>query len=243
MPASEVPIPRHLQLLWGRVDTGRRGPKPTLTIDDIGTAAVHIADADGLDAVSMKAVAGALGMTTMSLYRYVGSKDDLYQVMLDAAYGPADPRWTATGEWRSRLDRWAREVAGALLRRQWMVLVPMNQPPVTPNVLSWTECGLQSFESTALTGQERLSSLLLVDGFVRHHVRQSIQLGAVDDSGEMAADDGSFERSIVALADDGRHPLLVSAARSTQTEPGHFYAEELTFGLEVIFDGLTQRIG
>ena len=64
-----IELPRYLQLLWGRESAGRRGPKPGRTIQEIGAAAVAIADAQGLGAVSMKSVATALGLTTMSLYR------------------------------------------------------------------------------------------------------------------------------------------------------------------------------
>ena len=70
-------LPRVLQLLWGLDAPGRRGPKPALSLHQIGAAAVRIADAEGLGAVSMSRVAGELGYTTMSLYRYVESKDDL----------------------------------------------------------------------------------------------------------------------------------------------------------------------
>ena len=156
--------------MWGVERAGRRGPKPGLTIQQIGTAAVAVADLDGLDGVSMKAVAQTLGVTTMSLYRYVDSKDDLYAVMLDTAYGPPDMSVTARGAWRGRLERWARAVAARRLDHPWSVTVPLKEPPATPNTAGWTECGLQAFQPTNLTAQQRFSSLLLIDGFVQQHV-------------------------------------------------------------------------
>src|SRR5260370_20248427 len=80
---SELPgddgirLPPVLELLWGRRQPGRRGPKPELTVGAIVEAAMRIADADGLDAVSMARVAQELGFTTMSLYRHVTGKDEL----------------------------------------------------------------------------------------------------------------------------------------------------------------------
>ena len=85
-------LPRYLQLLWAREPSGRRGPKPGHTIEQIGAAAAAIADGHGLAAVSMKRVAEAIGLTTMSLYRYVDSKAELDAVMLDTAYGDPDMR-------------------------------------------------------------------------------------------------------------------------------------------------------
>lgn len=242
MTTSGVALPRYLQLLWGIEDANRRGPKPTLTIRDIGAAAVSLADESGWDSVSMKAVANALGVTTMSLYRYVDSRDELQHVMLDVAYGTADPTWTATGDWRTRLDRWAREIAAALVRRPWVVMVPMNDAPITPNVLTWTETGLRAFEDVAFSGQEKLSSLLLVDGFVRNHVRQSVQLGAVNARGSVTEDDGRYETSIAALADSGTYPHLLAAVTAQSPVGGHYYADELDYGLEVLFDGLEKRM-
>ena len=79
---TEPELPRYLQLLWDREPEGRRGPKPGRTIQEIGAAGVVVADRDGLDGVSMKSVAAELGMTPMSLYRYVDSKEQLLEVML-----------------------------------------------------------------------------------------------------------------------------------------------------------------
>ena len=72
-----------------------RGPKPALTLGRIVTAAVALADAEGLDAVSMGRVAAELGTAPMSLYRHVSAKEELLTLMVDAAWdefpdGPAD---------------------------------------------------------------------------------------------------------------------------------------------------------
>src|SRR6476646_2326766 len=96
---------RYLQLLWGREPAGRRGPKPGRSIAEIGDAAVAISDAEGLDAISMKSVAAAVGFTTMSLYRYVDSKDELSAVMVDVAYCAPDLRYAADEDGRRRITR------------------------------------------------------------------------------------------------------------------------------------------
>jgi AcrR family transcriptional regulator len=79
------PLPPGLDLLWGRREPGRRGPRPGLSTDAIVEAAVAVADAEGLGAVSMARVAKELGFTTMSLYRHVTSKDELLQLMWNAS--------------------------------------------------------------------------------------------------------------------------------------------------------------
>ena len=83
--APPSPLPPGLDLLWGRRERGRRGPRPGLSADAIVDAAVRLADAEGLEAISMARVAAELGFTTMSLYRYVASKDELLQLMFNAS--------------------------------------------------------------------------------------------------------------------------------------------------------------
>ncbi len=243
MTSDVATIPRYLELLWERDTRVRRGPKPGVAIRDIGAAGVRIADELGLEAVSMKAVGAALGMTTMSLYRYVDSKDELLTVMLDEAYGRPSLRWDEADGWRVRADRWARELAAALIRHPWVVSVPMHQAPMTPYVLSWTEVGVRAFDSSTLTSQEKMSSLLVLDGFVRNHVRQSLQLGAVGSDGSPSPDDGSYEAAIEAVVDEARYPALLAAAREMRDVTGAFYDDELDFGLGVLLDGLAARIG
>ncbi|WP_124706639.1 TetR/AcrR family transcriptional regulator [Gordonia insulae] len=245
MPSSDDAdhplIPRYLALLWGREDpTPRRGPRPTLTVHDIGRAAVAIADAQGVGAVSMKAIAAELGLTTMSLYRYVDSKDDVIEVMVDTAFGPCDPTLTATGTWRERLTSWALAAASLSRERPWLAAIPLRRPPVGPNVLSWTDAGVRSFTDTGLTGQQKLSALLLVDGFVRHHVRQASQMGMLD-----ATDTGTgptYEAMVSELVDH-RLPHLAAAINDPgPPEDDDYFTTELTFGLSVILDGIDALI-
>src|SRR5690348_6597025 len=106
MEKTAEDLPRALQLMWGIEGPARPGPKPTLTISDIGAAGVRVADEAGLGAVSMAKVAAKVGFTTMSLYRYVDSKDELYAVMIDEAFGVPGPIDPALG-WRAGITQWA----------------------------------------------------------------------------------------------------------------------------------------
>ena len=91
MTDTESGLPPAVEQLWGLRGPGRArgGPKPALSLERIVAAAVELADAGGLAALSMSRLAEKLGFTTMSLYRYVASKDDLLVLVLDAALGPA----------------------------------------------------------------------------------------------------------------------------------------------------------
>jgi AcrR family transcriptional regulator len=235
----EAPLPRYLQLLWDREPAGRRGPKPGRTITEIGAAGVAVADRHGLDGVSMKSVADQLGMTPMSLYRYVDSKEELCLVMMDVAYGPADLALVTRGGWRVRLVRWAHALADALVEHPWILGVVMAAPPLTPNVLSWTDAGVRAFARLPLTDQQKLSALLVVDGYVRSHVRLSVSLGAV---GSVTVPDElglAYATTLPRLIDPARFPALTQAAPAmSDDDGGDFYTDELRFGLDLILDGI-----
>ena len=244
--AGAVPheLPRYLQLIWDREVPGRRGPKPGRTIWEIGAAGAEVADTHGLDAVSMKSVAAALGLTPMSLYRYVDSKDELLAVMLDVAYGPVpDQAALRSGQWRARLTAWGHALAGALLAHPWISQALPRVPPTTPNILAWTDAGVAAFGDLPLDGQEKLSALLVLDGYVRSHVQQSVTLGAVGPGASPGADeppvDNEYTRRLAALVDPARLPHLARAALDAfDDEDDDFYETELAFGLELILDGI-----
>jgi AcrR family transcriptional regulator len=238
MDTDDDVLPRYLQQLWGH-DTGRRrGPKPTLTLEEIGQAAVTVADREGLDAVSMKSMAAHLGVSTMSLYRYLDSKEELLSLMLHVAYGRPD--LAPAGDWRTGIERWASAFEARLIEHPWIVSVPLLEPPLEPNVLHWTEAGAAALSSTGLPVHEQLSALLVIDGFVRSHVSLSLQLGAVGVASKPRARPETYPQRMAMLVDPETFPNL---ARPGGAESGQdFHTDQYTFGLTMILDGLEALI-
>ena len=99
---EETGLPASVETAWGLRERPSKGPKPGLSLDRIVAAAVKVAAAEGLAAVSMGRVAGELGASAMSLYRYVASKDELLALMVDAAVGPPPPASQPGEDWRAR---------------------------------------------------------------------------------------------------------------------------------------------
>ncbi|WLP90329.1 TetR/AcrR family transcriptional regulator [Gordonia sp. NB41Y] len=216
-----------------------------------------MADAEGWEAVSMKAIADRVGLTAMSLYRYVDSKDDIIDLLVDEAHGRAPDDLMRTGDWRAQITDWAAAYATRLRKRPWLSEIPMTRPPVGPNTLSWTEAGVRAFTDTALSGQQKMSALLLVDGFVRQHTRQALQMGELprradghlaDDASGAAADPASgphidYDAVVAGLIDAEHYPALSAAVSAMGAGPDDdFYREQLDFGLQVILDGLAGLI-
>jgi AcrR family transcriptional regulator len=164
--SDDSDIPRSLQLLWGRVDRRPRGPQQALSLERIVAAAIEIADADGIQALSMARLAERLGCATMSLYRHVANKDELQVFMMDA--GPGEPPIieVAPHDWRGGLERWARELRTVYYRHPWVLQITTDRPPLEPGQLAWLECGLRTLGGTRLSPDDKLSVLLMLVNYI-----------------------------------------------------------------------------
>ena len=132
-PRPEPELPRAVALAWGVATHPQRGPKRELSIERIVDAAIEIADAEGLTAVSMSRVAASLGFTTMSLYRYVTSKDDLILLMQERASDVVVPDSTAEQDWswREGVTAWVLAIRARYREHPWLVDIPVSGAPIT----------------------------------------------------------------------------------------------------------------
>src|SRR3990167_1675556 len=145
---------RSLELLWGLAPARRRGPRPRLSVEEIAIAAIELADAEGLSALSMRRVADRLKVATMSLYTYVPSKAELIDVMLDRVYGETPKTYGAGAGWRARLGQGARGKRDLYHRHPWMLQVVMHRPVLGPNMIAKFDFELRAIEGEGLTDLE-----------------------------------------------------------------------------------------
>ena len=234
-----------IAVAWGLEDRSRRGPKPSLTLEEIVDTAIEIADTDGLSAVSMARVAKSLGFTTMSLYRYVASKDELVRHMVDAATGyppDADP---APTNWRQGLELWARQMLERQMNRPWVVQVPITQPPLLPRNVAWIERAMGHLNNTPLEPLEKLSTLLLISGYIRNEVSLSSSL-----SEDARRDEAGihYAETLGRLIGPDSHPALTRLiGEGLFTLPPDRGSDDddefiLDFGLQRILDGVESLI-
>ncbi|XCM31330.1 TetR/AcrR family transcriptional regulator [Streptomyces parvus] len=239
-------LPASLEAAWGLRDRPAKGPKPGLSLERIVAAAVDVASADGLAAVSMGRVAQEVGASTMSLYRYVSAKDELYVLMQEAAFGPPEPLSAPEpgAGWREALAAWASAQRDRLHAHLWLLRIPVGGPPATPNSLAWWEQGIQALEGSGLAEGDKTSVVLLVSNFVRSEAALMADLAAAVVARGVSPDEvaASYERTLKRLVDPARHPgisrLLESGAMSGPEDPDY----EFTFGLERLLDGVEALI-
>ncbi|MYT72851.1 MULTISPECIES: TetR/AcrR family transcriptional regulator [unclassified Streptomyces] len=161
------------EVIWARPERAGRGPRPAHSRADIAAAAVRVADAEGIDAVSMRRVAGELGMGTMSLYNYVPRKEDLFELMVDAVsaeYDYAEP----SGDWRTDVLGLARQARALMHRHPWL---PRLMSPVygfSPNALRYLEHCLACLDPLELPYGTKMELIASVTSVVTTYVANEI---------------------------------------------------------------------
>ncbi|GAA3506485.1 TetR/AcrR family transcriptional regulator C-terminal domain-containing protein [Streptomyces prasinosporus] len=134
---------------------------------------MRIADAEGLDAVSMRRVAAELGCGTMSLYNYVPRKEDLYELMLDAAAGEHE-LWEPGGDWRADMLRVARQTRALMHRHAW---VPRLMSPVygfSPHALRYLEHCLACLDPLEAPYGTKLELIAMLNAVVTSFVANEL---------------------------------------------------------------------
>src|SRR6266849_352203 len=233
-------IPDSIAAAWGIRERPHKGPKPALSLARIVDAAVRVADAEGLGAVSMGRVAAELGAAPMSLYRHVSAKEELLALMVDAAWGDS-PGSPGPGEgWRAGLSRWAWAMHAAARRHPWVVRIPVNGLPVMPREVAWFEDALACLRDTGLTEARKGSVIMLLAGYVRNvaateaDVESAIRSSGLDPSAWMSSYAGLLRQ----LTDPQRFPALTELIAAGVFDAADAPDDEFIFGLDRILDGI-----
>lgn len=163
---TQVPI-------WLRPEGGSRGPRPARSRADLAAAGIRIADAHGIEAVSFRKVADELGTGTSTLYRYVTGKDELLDLMIDAAVGERRPP-EPTGDRRADLRALAEQYRAMMLRHPWLAAMPAARPALGPNNLAWLEAAYAASDGPDRDADAVLSEVGTLLTFVRGHVTDEL---------------------------------------------------------------------
>ncbi len=234
-------LPPNLELLWGKREPGRRGPKPGLSLDAIIGAAVDVADCEGLQAISMARVATELGVTTMALYRYVNSKRELLALMWNASAQGIDTLVIEGDTWREKLRGWVFVQREAIDRHPWITQMPMATPPLGPNSIAFVERGLETLDDTDLSGADKLRIIGLLSSYTLNEARMAHDTARVFTSAAEAADHApaSYEALLRLLVDEEDYPRLHRIAWDAKAgENLSDEATEFAFGVDRILDGV-----
>ncbi|WP_307808182.1 TetR/AcrR family transcriptional regulator C-terminal domain-containing protein [Streptomyces oryzae] len=221
------------QQLWLTPDRPRRGRRPGFSRAAIIAAAVALADAEGLDAVTMRRVAAEVGAGVMSLYSYAPDKDTLLELMLDHVSGELPTATPPTGDWRADLKAVAHDQRALMLRHPWLPATLTTRRTLGPNALAFLERALAALRPTGLDGAAKLEVFAQLTSFVAGHVGYELsQAGSARSPERTAAE----TRYLTTVAADGNHPELAEALAA----PGRPLTPEAMFTrfLNRLVDGL-----
>jgi AcrR family transcriptional regulator len=192
--------------IWSRPETRRRS---TLSRAAIVKAAIELADAEGLGAVSIRRVAAGLGARAMSLYTYLNSKDELFQLMADEAAGYLLLPEPLPASWRDAVAAVARRSLDIFTRHSWIVELPAeSRLQGGPNALRHVEQSLKALAGLELPAAQQWLILMAVDdytlGYVTREVLQKSAHDGWDEERNMIVGRAYYQD----LLDSGQFPLL-----------------------------------
>ncbi|MEU9205214.1 TetR/AcrR family transcriptional regulator [Streptomyces sp. NPDC048332] len=219
--------------LWLTPDRPRRGRRPAFSREAITVAAVALADAEGIDAVTMRRVAAEVGAGVMSLYSYAPDKETLLDLMIDHVNGELPASGPLTGDWRADLKAIGHLQRDHMLRHPWLATAVPARRTLGPRTLAFLEHALAALRPSGLDGGARLEVFAQLTAFVAGHVAHEVAQAEAALSPDRAAAEALY---LTAVAADGHHPELAEALASA----GRPVTPDATFArfLNRLVDGL-----
>ncbi|WP_425565492.1 TetR/AcrR family transcriptional regulator [Pilimelia columellifera] len=238
---------RTLALLWrDRAAQSPRGPRRGLSVDAVIAAATELADRHGLGALTMRAVAQALGAAPMTLYTYVPGKAELIDLMLDAAYARMPRTETAGAPWRRRLTAVADDNRALFAAHPWAAAVSTARPTLGPGAIAKYDHELSALEGLGLTDVAMDDCLTHLLTFVQASARANAEAVAL--RADTGLDDQQWWDAagplLAQVLDPSAYPLAtrVGAAAGAAHGAAHDSDHAYRFGLARVLDGLSALI-
>ena len=223
-------------LVWERPEPPKRPVPAPLSRERIVRAAIELADADGLDAVSLRKVATALDVGPMRLYGYIAGKEELLDLMVDAVH--AEIRPTGDG-WREMLRSLAEATRHAAHEHEWLAELLGGRPQLGPNALAKGEIVLAALDGVDVDAVMPVVTAVnaYVIGAVRREIaaRRAERATGMDEKRWQAARGPYLERAFAT----GRFPAMETVVRDAV----HLDADQtFRIGLDFVLDGIEAGI-
>jgi AcrR family transcriptional regulator len=197
----------------------------------VAEAALELVDREGLDGLSMRRLADALGVGTMTLYGYFRSKRELLDAVVDTAVSQP-PAAGPAGDWRSQLRALLLGARGNLLRHPALVEIRVRQPVLQPEALRFAEAGLRILRGAGFDRREATLAFRLVFSY-------SFGFAAFSPAEAVEQDRAAAAAAIRSLPPKEYPELSAAATEATRAMGGE---EAFEYGLERILDGLESRL-
>lgn len=219
-----------------KTERRKRTQREPVTRERALRAALALADAEGLEQLTMRRLAEALGVEAMSLYHHVPNKDAILDGMVDLVFQEVELPSAERG-WREALRRRCASMRAALLRHRWaLALMESRAAPGLAN-LAHHDAVLGCLRGGGFSVTLTAHAYAVLDAFVYGfaHTEVSLPFEGSEETQKVAG--AIFEK-----LPPGAFPHLVELTREHVLKPGYSYGAEFDFGLELVLDGLERAL-
>jgi AcrR family transcriptional regulator len=215
---------------------GNGSGRGRLSRDRVLAAAVALADAGGLESLTMRRLGEDLGVEAMSLYKHVTNKDDLVDGMVDLVF--AEIELPPSGaEWRTAMRERAVSVRAALIRHPWATALMQSRTAPGPATLHHHDTVIGTLRGAGFSVRLAAHAFSALDAYVYGFALQQRSLPF--DSLEEAQEVG---RQMFARMPPGAYPHLTELTVEHILQPGYDYGDEFEYGLDLVLDGLDRAL-
>ncbi len=205
-----------------------------LTRERVLDGAVAIADASGLAALTIRALAASLGVKPMAIYHHVANKEEILDGIVDQVFGQIDLP-APGGDWRAAMRERAASARAVLRRHPWAIALMESRTTPGPATLRHHDTVIGILRTAGFSIGLTAHAYALLDSYVYGFALQEAMLPmGAEDSPDTAALAGSIMEGFA----DGAYPHLTELAVEHVIRPGYAFGEEFDFGLDLILAGL-----
>ncbi len=213
-----------------KVSTTERVP---LSRDRVLLAAVTIADAGGIAALTIRSLAQELGVKPMSVYHHVANKDEILDAIVDLVFGEIElPE--AGGNWRTEMRRRAHSARQVLVRHSWATPLLQSRINPGPATLRHHNAFIGTLRAAGFSVVATAHAFALIDSYVYGFAlsEAALPIHGPDSVADLA------ESMMQQYFDPAAYPDLLEFTMKHVMQPDYDFGEEFDFGLTLILDGL-----
>ncbi len=189
----------------------------------------------------MRRIADELESGTMSLYRYVSSKEQILDLLLNEGYGEIEIPARASGQWQEDLRGLARQVRRVWARHAWLATLLIRRPPFGPNYLRWFEFSLAATAQLGLPITTRTRIVGTLNAYVAGVV--AYESGEIENDRRLKLTPARKRRTaapyLQQILATGAYPEL---EKFVESNAGEADKEGFEFGLDCVLAGLAAVI-
>jgi AcrR family transcriptional regulator len=211
---------------------GDAPPRQPLSRERVVRAAMALADAGGIDALTMRRLGDELGVEAMSLYKHVANKDDLIDGMTDAVFAEIELPSGAT-DWRTAMRERAVSVRAALSRHPWATPLMQSRTSPGPATMHHHDTVIGTLRTAGFSVALTAHAFSALDSYIYGFAQQQRSLPF--ETGEQTAE---LAEAILAQFPAEAYPHLAELTVQHVLQPGYDYGDEFEFGLDLVLDGL-----